>query len=87
MRMKPHITIIISALVLLQVTGVTVPRPGAEECPPDVDQDGMVGVTDLLQVLGAWGPCPGPPRIVGIAAASNTLVRIWSVHPALCDDV
>ncbi len=27
----------------------------------DVDGDGLVGVSDLLAVLGAWGPCPDPP--------------------------
>lgn len=26
-------------------------------CPADLDGDGTVGVTDLLQVLAAWGPC------------------------------
>ena len=28
----------------------------------DVDDDGTVGVTDLLALLGAWGPCPDPPQ-------------------------
>jgi len=31
-------------------------------CPPgipgDIDGDGLVSFADLLQVLGAWGPCP-----------------------------
>ncbi len=27
-------------------------------CPGDVDGDGAVGITDLLQMLGAWGVCP-----------------------------
>lgn len=26
--------------------------------PADVDGDGLVGITDLLLLLGAWGPCP-----------------------------
>lgn len=26
--------------------------------PGDVDGDGVVGVTDLLSLLAAWGPCP-----------------------------
>ncbi len=32
-------------------------------CPSDVNHDGSVGVTDLLAVIGTWGPCPGkcPP--------------------------
>ncbi len=25
--------------------------------PPDIDLDGVVGVADLLMLLGAWGPC------------------------------
>ncbi len=28
-------------------------------CTADLDGDGSVGITDLLQLLGAWGPCPG----------------------------
>jgi hypothetical protein len=30
------------------------------EVPGDLDGDGTVGVLDFLQLLGAWGPCPGP---------------------------
>ncbi len=26
-------------------------------CPADFDGDGNVGVTDLLILLGTWGPC------------------------------
>jgi len=29
------------------------------DCPEDFDGDGMVGTTDLLQLLAAWGPCAG----------------------------
>ncbi|MBT8487133.1 MAG: VCBS repeat-containing protein [Phycisphaerae bacterium] len=29
------------------------------ECPADLDDDGVVGFTDLLALLAAWGPCPG----------------------------
>ncbi len=31
-------------------------------CPGDVDCDGIVGITDFLAVLGAWGPCPSDPE-------------------------
>jgi len=31
-----------------------------EGTPGDIDGDGLVGVTDLLAVLGAWGPCENP---------------------------
>ena len=36
---------------------------GADEFrrPGDVDGDGTVGIVDFLALLGAWGPCPGPP--------------------------
>ncbi len=27
----------------------------------DLDMDGMVGITDFLMLLAAWGPCPDPP--------------------------
>jgi hypothetical protein len=30
-------------------------------CTADVNGDHLVGVTDLLTVLGNWGPCPFPP--------------------------
>ncbi len=30
----------------------------AGECPWDLDDNGNVGVKDLLFLLGAWGPCP-----------------------------
>lgn len=39
-------------------------------CPGDINLDGMVGVPDLLAVLGAWGPCPvGEICIADIAGA------------------
>ncbi|MHC4219210.1 MAG: choice-of-anchor B family protein, partial [Planctomycetota bacterium] len=33
----------------------------------DLDGDGTVGITDFLQLLALWGPCPGPcpPACVG----------------------
>ncbi|NNF43480.1 MAG: hypothetical protein HKN62_10630 [Phycisphaerales bacterium] len=31
----------------------------ASACPADLDDDDVVGFTDLLTVLSAWGPCPG----------------------------
>jgi hypothetical protein len=33
-------------------------------CSADVDGDGDVGVTDLLDLLGAWGQNPGDPADV-----------------------
>jgi hypothetical protein len=37
-----------------------VPEPGGD-CPADIDGDGSVGMTDLLELLGAWGLNPGHP--------------------------
>ena len=28
--------------------------------PGDLDGDGIVGIADFLELLGAWGLCPGP---------------------------
>jgi len=36
----------------------TCPTP----CVADLDDDGVVGLTDLLAVLAAWGSCPGCPE-------------------------
>ena len=30
-----------------------------DSCPADFDDDGAVGITDFLSLLGAWGPNPG----------------------------
>jgi len=32
--------------------------PPPDECPADIDDNGVVDVLDLLAVLEAWGPCP-----------------------------
>jgi hypothetical protein len=36
-------------------------RPEPESPCPDIDGSGAVDFTDLLEVLGMWGPCPGCP--------------------------
>lgn len=33
-----------------------------EDCPEDLDDDGLVGFDDLLAILAAWGPCPDCPE-------------------------
>ena len=33
--------------------------PDECECTGDIDEDGEVGFSDLLDVLAAWGPCDG----------------------------
>ncbi len=30
-------------------------------CAEDLNNDGVINVTDLLTVIGGWGPCPAPP--------------------------
>ena len=32
----------------------------AADCPQDIDGDGLVGFSDLLEVLSFWGPCADP---------------------------
>jgi uncharacterized membrane protein len=36
-------------------------RPGPGFCPADLDDDGVVGFSDLLLVLAKWGVLPGGP--------------------------
>jgi hypothetical protein len=37
-----------------------------DTCPSDIDDDGIIGFVDLLDVLSQWGPCVGcPPDIDG----------------------
>ena len=31
--------------------------PDECECPADVNGDGFIDVSDLLLIVGAWGPC------------------------------
>jgi hypothetical protein len=41
--------------------------PAGPVCPADINGDQQVGVSDLLAVIGAWGPCGGtcPPACTG----------------------
>jgi choice-of-anchor B domain-containing protein len=44
------------------VDGFKLSRIECEETiPGDLDGDGSVGISDLLMLLAAWGPCPDPP--------------------------
>ena len=48
---------------ILVVCGIgTDVRAYRTPCPGDVDCDGIVGITDFLAVLGAWGRCPPDPE-------------------------
>ena len=42
-------------------------NPAGPVCPADINGDNQVGVSDLLAVIGAWGPCGGtcPPACTG----------------------
>jgi hypothetical protein len=47
--------------------------------PGDVDGDGFVGFSDVLAVIGSWGPCPGCPADLdgdGLAGFSDILIII-----------
>ena len=58
---------------------VTLALAGDPTCPSDVDGDNNVGTTDLLQMLGDWGPCPSPPQVIQIDTRADTQVlRLWS---------
>ena len=53
-------------------------------CPADLDDDGMVGFSDLLAVLTAWGACPGCPEDLDgddMIGFSDLLVVITSWGP------
>ncbi|MHC5113848.1 MAG: hypothetical protein ACYTGP_05410 [Planctomycetota bacterium] len=39
------------------VAQITMEPFGDATCPADIDEDGMVGFSDILAVIGQWGPC------------------------------
>ncbi len=45
----------------LQVIDVS----SCEPCPADLDDDGMVGISDLIEILAAWGNKGGPEDLDG----------------------
>ena len=56
-------------------------------CLADTSGDGLVNVTDLLELLGAWGACPAlcPPDNTGDGQVNVTdllaLLATWGVCP------
>jgi len=44
-------------LGLRLVAEITMEAFGESTCPADIDEDGMVGFSDILAVIGQWGPC------------------------------
>lgn len=39
-------------------------EPGTCGCPSDLNEDGFVGFSDVLEVVASWGPCLGCPADV-----------------------
>ena len=48
----------LTAAVIVAV-GIAWQPARADLCPADINDDGIVNVTDLLSLLGDWGSCPG----------------------------
>ena len=63
--------------------------PGAceppSECPADTNGDGIVNVTDILAVVGAWGESGGPADVNGDGTVDVTdlltVVNAWGACP------
>jgi hypothetical protein len=54
------------------------------DCPPDLDGDGFVGISDLLALLAAWGTNPGGPPDLdgnGIVGIGDLLILLASWGP------
>ncbi len=54
---ESHDPLFIRGYGVLDAHGAALAAPPS---PGDLDGDGVVGVVDLLAVLGAWGPCAAP---------------------------
>ena len=69
--MKTSTKLMLIAMLALAVGGT---------CPSDVDNDGTVGINDFLQLLGDWGPCPSPPKVVAMDGQGSVgpMFRVWS---------
>jgi hypothetical protein len=75
------------ALLLTAHLVVQVSRPaaaggaaGVDPCPSDINDDATVDVVDFLQLLGDWGPCPNPPRLIDVSylEGNSSVVRLWT---------
>ncbi|MDP6312612.1 MAG: hypothetical protein QF781_10730, partial [Phycisphaerales bacterium] len=66
-----------SAPVIMDLTAISLdPVTGI---PGDLDGDGVVGVDDLLNLLGAWGPCSGCPADIngdGTVGVDDLLIML-----------
>lgn len=64
---------------------VTNDRPIIQDIsiPGDINGDGVVNTTDILDLISAWGPCAGCPADIdgnGVVGVSELLIVIdnWS---------
>ena len=62
------------------------PAPSAFACPCDLNGDNIVGVTDLFEVLAAWGTDPGGPPDFDDDGSVNvpdlvTMLAAWGPCP------
>jgi len=51
----------------------------------DINDDGVVNVTDLLMLLAAWGPCPGAPDLCPSDLDSSGAVNVTDLLMLLAD--
>jgi predicted outer membrane repeat protein len=58
---------------------------GGDPCPADIDDDGLVGVNDFLDLLASWGAAGGPADIDGDGVVGVTdfldLLAYWGPCP------
>ena len=79
-------------LPLLYKIMVPSPKPPVEPvpivtppCPWDLDDDGIVGITDFLSLLAQWGSNPGgPPDFDGDGTVGITDFLELLAHWGLC---
>ena len=43
----------------------------SEACPPDINNDNQINVSDLLSVISAWGPCNNCPADIAPAGGND----------------
>ncbi len=67
------------------MTGMINVEGDSDECPSDVNHDGLVNVTDLLAAIGDWGMTDSPADVNGdgIVNVSDLLAMIdaWGACP------
>ena len=57
-------------------------QPGTCGCPSDLNEDGFVGFSDVLEVVASWGPCLGCLADVnndGAVEFAGTSCRSWPI--------